>query len=64
MLTKISIMKAAVFHKPGDINYTTVADPRIELSTDIILKITSTAICGSDLHILSGAVPQTTDMNV
>ena len=31
-------MKAAVFHKPGDISYTTVADPRIELATDIILK--------------------------
>lgn len=55
-------MKAAVFHKPGDISYTTVADPRIELATDIILRVTSTAICGSDLHILSGAVPQTTDM--
>lgn len=55
-------MKAAVFHKPGDISYTIVADPRIELATDIILKVTSTAICGSDLHILSGAVPQTTDM--
>jgi threonine dehydrogenase-like Zn-dependent dehydrogenase len=49
-------MKAAVFHKPGDISYTTVADPRIELATDVILRVTSTAICGSDLHILSGAV--------
>ncbi|WP_285008035.1 zinc-dependent alcohol dehydrogenase [Pedobacter faecalis] len=55
-------MKAAVFHKPGDISYTTVEDPRIELATDIILRVTSTAICGSDLHILSGAVPQTEDM--
>jgi S-(hydroxymethyl)glutathione dehydrogenase/alcohol dehydrogenase len=55
-------MKAAVFHKAGDISYTSVADPRIELATDIILKVTSTAICGSDLHILSGAVPQKTDM--
>lgn len=51
-------MKAAVFHKPGDIRYDTVEDPRIEASKDIILKVTSTAICGSDLHILSGAVPQ------
>ena len=55
-------MKAAVFHKPGHISYTTVEDPKIELATDIILRVTSTAICGSDLHILSGAVPQTTDM--
>jgi len=51
-------MKAAVFHKPGDIRYDTVEDPRIEQDTDVILKVTSTAICGSDLHILSGGVPQ------
>lgn len=51
-------MKAAVFHKPGDIRVDTVDDPRIEHPRDIILKVTSTAICGSDLHILSGGVPQ------
>ncbi len=55
-------MKAAVFHKPGDIRYDTVADPRIEQPSDVILKVTATAICGSDLHILSGAVPQTEPM--
>jgi S-(hydroxymethyl)glutathione dehydrogenase/alcohol dehydrogenase len=55
-------MKAAVFHKPGDIRYDTVEDPRIELATDVILRVTSTAICGSDLHILSGGVPQTEPM--
>ncbi|MDB5130522.1 MAG: glutathione-dependent formaldehyde dehydrogenase [Mucilaginibacter sp.] len=55
-------MKAAVFHKPGDIRVDNVADPRIENSQDIILKVTSTAICGSDLHILSGAVPRTEPM--
>ncbi|SER97031.1 zinc-dependent alcohol dehydrogenase [Pedobacter rhizosphaerae] len=51
-------MKAAVFHKPGDIRVDTVPDPKILDPRDIILKVTSTAICGSDLHILSGAVPQ------
>src|ERR1700712_2194876 len=51
-------MKAAVFHKPGDIRYDTVEDPRIENEGDVILRVTSTAICGSDLHILSGGVPQ------
>nr|WP_199156771.1 zinc-dependent alcohol dehydrogenase [Pedobacter sp. ASV2] len=51
-------MKAAVFHKPGDIRVDTVPDPQILDPRDIILKVTSTAICGSDLHILSGAVPQ------
>lgn len=51
-------MKAAVFHKPGDIRVDNVPDPSIIDPRDIILKVTSTAICGSDLHILSGAVPQ------
>jgi alcohol dehydrogenase len=51
-------MKAAVFHKPGDIRVDNVPDPAIVDGRDIILKVTSTAICGSDLHILSGAVPQ------
>lgn len=51
-------MKAAVFHKPGDIRVDNVPDPTIIDPRDVILKVTSTAICGSDLHILSGAVPQ------
>jgi S-(hydroxymethyl)glutathione dehydrogenase/alcohol dehydrogenase len=55
-------MKAAVFHKPGDISVDTVDDPRIEDGGDVILRVTSTAICGSDLHILSGGVPQPKDM--
>src|SRR6195952_1809527 len=57
-------MKAAVFHKPGDISYDTVDDPKIEDSGDVILKVTSTAICGSDLHILDGGIPQASDMIV
>jgi S-(hydroxymethyl)glutathione dehydrogenase / alcohol dehydrogenase len=55
-------MKAAVFHKPGHIQVDQVDDPTILDPRDIILKVTSTAICGSDLHILSGAVPQASNM--
>ena len=55
-------MKAAVFHKIGDIQAETVADPAIEQPEDVILKVTSTAICGSDLHILNGFIPQLKDM--
>jgi S-(hydroxymethyl)glutathione dehydrogenase / alcohol dehydrogenase len=51
-------MKAAVFHKPKDIRYETVPDPRIEAPTDAIIKVTSTTICGSDLHIYNGLFPQ------
>ena len=54
-------MKAAVFHKIGDISVDNVDDPQIEQPDDIILKITSTAICGSDLHIYDGFVPQLKD---
>ena len=51
-------MKAAVIHGPGKITCDTVEDPKIEAGDDIILKVTSTAICGSDLHMYSGGVPQ------
>lgn len=51
-------MKAAVFHRPGKISVDTVEDPKLEKETDLILKVTSTAICGSDLHIYDGFFPQ------
>ena len=54
-------MKAAVFHKIGDISVDNVDDPKIEEPDDIILKVTSTAICGSDLHIYNGFMPQLKD---
>lgn len=54
-------MKAAVFHKIGDISVDNVPDPTLEKDDDIILKVPSTAICGSDLHIYDGFVPQLED---
>ena len=54
-------MKALVFHKLGDVKVETVKDPVIEKPTDIVLKVTSTAICGSDLHIYNGMFPQLKD---
>ncbi|WP_312079101.1 zinc-dependent alcohol dehydrogenase [Chryseobacterium sp.] len=51
-------MKAAVFHAVGKITCDTVDDPIIQDENDIILKVTSTAICGSDLHMYSGGIPQ------
>jgi threonine dehydrogenase-like Zn-dependent dehydrogenase len=50
-------MKAAVIHGPGSVTYDTVDDPQIKAQDDIILKVTATAICGSDLHIFSGRSP-------
>jgi threonine dehydrogenase-like Zn-dependent dehydrogenase len=51
-------MKAAVIHGPGTITCDTVDDPVLLTDRDVILKVTATAICGSDLHIYSGGFPQ------
>src|SRR3981189_2125926 len=51
-------MKAVVFHKPGEMRVDKVEEPQIENPQDIILRVTATAICGSDLHIDNGVVPQ------
>lgn len=55
-------MKALVFHRPKKVTLDNVPDPKIEKNTDIILKVTSTAICGSDLHIYNGLIPQVRPM--
>jgi S-(hydroxymethyl)glutathione dehydrogenase/alcohol dehydrogenase len=57
-------MKALVFHKSKDVRVDTVKDPKIEKDDDIILKVTSTAICGSDLHIYNGFFPQPKPMTL
>ncbi|MDB4433355.1 zinc-binding dehydrogenase [bacterium] len=50
-------MKAIVFHGPRDFRYEDVGDPRIEAEGDAILRVTCTAICGSDLHLWNGGLP-------
>ncbi len=55
-------MKAVVFHKPKDVRTEQVPDPRIEQASDAIVRVTSTAICGSDLHIYNGLLPQLKSM--
>ena len=51
-------MKAAVIHGPKTVTYDQVDDPQILSDRDVILRVTATAICGSDLHIYSGGIPQ------
>ncbi len=51
-------MKAAQIHGPGKITCDTIDDPKLQNPDDLILKVTATAICGSDLHIYSGGIPQ------
>lgn len=47
-------MKAVVYQGPRDVTVTDVEDPRIQDPNDVIVKITTTAICGSDLHMYEG----------
>ena len=54
-------MKALVYHGPGNRSYEEKPMPNITESTDAIVRITKTTICGTDLHILKGDVPAVTD---
>lgn len=47
-------MKALVYHGPKDVRIDEVPDPKIENSKDVLVKITTTNICGSDLHMYDG----------
>lgn len=51
-------MKALVWHGKNDIRCEAVPDPAIEHPRDAIIKVTACAICGSDLHIFDGVIPQ------
>ena len=44
-------MKAVTWHGVEDVRVENVPDPKIEQPTDAIVRVTSTAICGSDLHL-------------
>jgi alcohol dehydrogenase len=52
-------MKAIVFHGPNDLRYESTKDPTLEADSDVILRVTRTAICGTDLHLLHGGFPVT-----
>ena len=49
-------MKAVVSHGVGDIRLETVRDPKIKQPTDALIRITASAICGTDLHFIRGTV--------
>jgi alcohol dehydrogenase len=51
-------MKAVVYHGPGQKSWEPAPDPKIQQSGDAIVRITSSTICGTDLHILKGDVPE------
>ncbi len=51
-------MKALVYQGPGKKAWEEMPDPKIEQPTDVIVKMVATTICGTDLHILKGDVPE------
>ena len=50
-------MRALTWQGNEQVEVTDVPDPQILEPNDIIIKVTSTAICGSDLHLLDGFIP-------
>ena len=50
-------MRALTYHSAHDVQVDTVPDPILQDADDVILRITATAICGSDLHLYRGKVP-------
>ncbi|KUJ66840.1 alcohol dehydrogenase [Streptomyces albus subsp. albus] len=51
-------MRALVYDGPDHITWRTVPDPVIEAATDAIVRVETTTVCGSDLHILKGELPE------
>src|SRR4051795_8379216 len=50
-------MKAIVFHGVGDIRLDDAPDPKLQEPTDAIVRLTASAICGTDLHMIRGTFP-------
>lgn len=57
-------MRALTYHGSNDVRVDNMPDPIIHESDDIILRVTATAICGSDLHLYRGKIPETKDGDI
>jgi alcohol dehydrogenase len=54
-------MKALIYHGPGRISLEDARKPTLQAATDAIVRITTTTLCGTDLHIIKGDVPTVTE---
>src|ERR1700719_4220798 len=59
-----NVMKALVYHGPGKRAWVDTPRPTIQDASDAIVRITTSTICGTDLHILKGDLPSVTDGRV
>ena len=57
-------MRALTYHGAHDVRVDTVIDPILEEPDDLILRVTATAICGSDLHLYRGKIPAVEDGDI
>ena len=57
-------MRALTYHGAKDVRVETVPDPVLLDDTDLLLRVTATAICGSDLHLYRGKVPGLDDGDI
>jgi len=57
-------MRALCWHGRADVSVDTVADPKIQEPRDIVIRVTSTAICGSDIHLYDGYQPTMEDGDI
>ena len=57
-------MKALTYQGSEDVRVESVPDPRLQEPEDIVLRVTATAICGSDLHIFRGKIPAMKDGDI
>jgi alcohol dehydrogenase len=58
VLVEEDLMKALVYHGPGQKAWEDVPDAEIQQDTDAIIRVDTTTICGTDLHILKGDTPE------
>src|ERR1700682_4025834 len=56
-----SSVKALVYHGPGRMAWENVPKPEITATTDPVVRVDATTICGTDLHIMKGDLPATID---
>lgn len=57
-------MQALTYHGSKDVRVENVPDPTLQADDDIILRVTATAICGSDLHLYHGKIPKMEDGDI
>ncbi len=57
-------MRALTYHGARDVRVESVSDPIIQAPDDVILRVTATAICGSDLHLYRGKMPATQEGDI